>query len=355
MSVLDRYVVRTILSAVLLVMVVFLMLGGLWVLIDQLDDIGIGHYTAWSALWYTLLNLPQQAYELLPITVLIGTLLGLGTLARGSELTVVRATGVSVARLAGMTLMAAGLLIGVELVLGEFLGPPLQQVAREQKAFSKLNNVSFGTGSGAWVRDGDLIFNVAGQSGQRQFGGMQIFELSPQHQLLALGHARRATAGSNRKWLLTDYAESRFSGDTVSSTPPAERIIESNVTAGFLGLAVQDPDQLTIGALWRLIRYYQSNALDAREYVFAFWSRIARTVAVAFCALLAIPFALGPLRSTGAGTRMLLGLVLGIAFFLMQRLIESSTVVFALNPVLLAWLPAAVLATVSLGLLSRTR
>lgn len=355
MSVLDRYVVRTILSAVLLVMVVFLMLGGLWVLIDQLDDIGIGHYTAWSALWYTLLNLPQQAYELLPITVLIGTLLGLGTLARGSELTVVRATGVSVARLAGMTLMAAGLLIGLELVLGEFLGPPLQQVAREQKAFSKLNNVSFGTGSGAWVRDGDLILNVAGQSGQRQFGGMQIFELSPQHQLLALGHARRATAGSNRKWLLTDYAESRFSGDTVSSTPPAERIIESNVTAGFLGLAVQDPDQLTIGALWRLIGYYQSNALDAREYVFAFWSRIARTVAVAFCALLAIPFALGPLRSTGSGTRMLLGLVLGIAFFLMQRLIESSTVVFALNPVLLAWLPAAVLATVSMGLLARTR
>lgn len=355
MTVLDRYVVRTILSAVLLVMLVFLMLGGLWVLIDQLDDIGIGHYTAWSAFWYTLLNLPQQAYELLPITVLIGTLLGLGALARGSELTVVRATGVSVARLAGMTLMAAGLLIGVELVLGEFLGPPLQQVAREQKAFSKLNNVSFGTGSGAWVRDGDLILNVAGQSGQRQFGGMQIFQLSPQHQLLALGHARRATAGSNRKWLLTDYAESRFSGDTVTSTPPAERIIESNVTAGFLGLAVQDPDQLTIGALWRLIRYYQSNALDAREYVFAFWSRIARTVAVAFCALLAIPFALGPLRSTGSGTRMLLGLVLGIAFFLMQRLIESSTVVFALNPVLLAWLPAAVLATVSLGLLSRTR
>ena len=355
MSVLDRYVVRTILSAVLLVTGVFLMLGGLWVLIDQLDDIGIGHYTAWSALWYTLLNLPQQAYELLPITVLIGTLLGLGALARGSELTVVRATGVSVARLAGMTLIAAGLLIGVELVLGEFLGPPLQQVAREQKAFSKLSNVSFGTGSGAWVRDGDLIFNVAGQSGQRQFGGMQIFELSPQHQLLALGHARSATAGSNRKWLLTDYAESRFSGDTVSSTAPAERIIESNVTAGFLGLAVQDPDQLTIGALWRLITYYRSNALDAREYVFAFWSRIARTVAVAFCALLAIPFALGPLRSTGAGTRMLLGLGLGIVFFLMQRLIESSTVVFALNPVLLAWLPAAVLAGVSLALLAKTR
>src|SRR5262249_16002857 len=145
----------------------------------QQDDIGIGRYTVWSALWYTLLNLPQQAYELLPITVLIGSLLGLGSLARGSELTVVRSTGISVVRLGGTALIAAAVLIGAELILGEFLGPPLQQVAREQKAFSKLSNVSFGTGSGAWVRDGDLILNVAGQSGERQFGGMQIFELSP--------------------------------------------------------------------------------------------------------------------------------------------------------------------------------
>jgi len=354
-SILDRYIVRSIIGAVLLVMMVFMMLGALWVLIDQLDDIGIGHYTVWSALWYTLLNLPQQAYELLPITVLMGALIGLGSLARGSELTVIRSTGVSVSRIAGTTLMAAALLIGAEVVLGEFLGPPLQQAAREQKAFSKLSNVSFGTGSGAWVRDGDLILNVAGQSGERQFGGMLIFELSPQHQLLALGRARRATAGADRKWLLTDYVESRFSDDSVSSSPPAQRILESNVTAGFLGLAVQDPDQLTIGALWRLIRYYRSNALDAREYVFALWSRIARTVAIAFCALLAIPFALGPLRSAGAGTRMALGIMLGVGFFLLQRLIESSTVVFALNPVLLAWLPTALLAAVALGLLARTR
>jgi lipopolysaccharide export system permease protein len=354
-SLLDRYIVRSIIGAVLLVMMVFMMLGALWVLIDQQDDIGIGHYTVWSALWYTLLNLPQQAYELLPITVLIGALIGLGSLARGSELTVIRSTGVSISRIAGTTLMAAALLIGAEVVLGEFLGPPLQQAAREQKAFSKLSNVSFGTGSGAWVRDGDLILNVAGQSGERQFGGMLIFELSKQHQLLALGRARRATAGANRKWLLTDYVESRFNDDTVSSSPAAQRILESNVTAGFLGLAVQDPDQLTIRALWRLIRYYQSNALDAREYVFAFWSRIARTLAIAFCALLAIPFALGPLRSAGAGTRMALGIMLGVGFFLLQRLIESSTVVFALNPVVLAWLPTALLAAVTMGLLARTR
>ncbi|HEY6482081.1 MAG TPA: LPS export ABC transporter permease LptG [Steroidobacteraceae bacterium] len=355
MNVLDRYIVRTIISSVLLVMSVVLVLGALFVFIDQQDDIGVGHYTALSALWFTLLNLPQQAYELLPITALIGSLLGLGSLARGSELVVVRATGISTLRLAGSAAMAGLLLIGVEVILGEVLAPPLQEAAKEQKAFSKFNNISFGGGGGAWVRDGNLIINVAGQSGQRQFGGMQVFELSPQHRLLAIGHAARATAGANRTWLLSDYAESRFEPDRVVATPLGQRLLKSNVSAGFLGLAVADPGQLDSRALLRLIRYLQANSLNAREYLFAFSSRIARTVAILFSVLLAIPFVLGSLRSAGAGTRMMMGLIVGIGLFLLQRLIESGTVVFNLNPVILAWLPTALLATVTLLLLSRAR
>lgn len=355
MSVLDRYIVRSILGAVLLVMSVVLALGALFVFIDQQDDIGVGHYTAVSALWFTLLNLPQQAYELLPITALIGSLLGMGSLARGSELVVIRATGISTLRIAGAAAIAGAVLIGVELLLGEVLAPPLQEAAKEQKAFSKFNNISFGSGSGAWVRDGNLIINVARQSGQRQFGGMQVFELSPQHRLLAIGHAGRAIAEPNRKWLLSDYTESRFTLDRVLARPLGQRLLESNVTAGFLGLAVEDPGQLTSRSLLRLIRYLQANSLNAREYLFAFSSRIARTVAIMFSVLLAIPFVLGSLRSAGAGTRTLTGLIVGIGLFLLQRLIESGTVVFDLNPVILAWLPTVLLATVTLLLLARGR
>ena len=323
--------------------------------IDQQEDIGSGNYTALGAVWYTLLSLPQQAFELLPITALIGSLLGLGSLARGSEITVIRATGVSIAHLAGMALLAGLVLVGVAVVLGEFLGPALEQTAREQKAFSRLSNVSFGSHGGAWVRDGDLFLHVSGQSGETQFGGVQIFELSPQHELVAMGTAARGTAGVKGNWLLSNYAESRFNGDTVTKSNPGERILKSNVTAGFLGLASQNPGQLTNRSLFRLIRYYRANSLSDREYVFAFWSRIARTVAVAFTVLLAIPFVLGSLRTAGAGTRMLMGLVLGLGFFLLQRLIESGTVVFNLDPMLLAWMPTALLALVVFVLLARVR
>ena len=93
MTMLDRYLLRTIGGSVLMVMAVFLTLGGLFLFIGQQDDIGVGTYGAIDALVFVLLNLPQQAWELLPISALIGTLVGLGALARGSELTVMRAAG----------------------------------------------------------------------------------------------------------------------------------------------------------------------------------------------------------------------------------------------------------------------
>jgi lipopolysaccharide export system permease protein len=355
MNHLDRYILRAILGSVALVMTVLLVLGALFLLIGQQDDIGVGSFTAFDAVWFVLLNLPQQAWELLPIATLIGALVGLGSLARGSEITVMRASGISVWRLATSALVAGVALIAAEVALGEFIAPPLQQAARQQKAFDKYTNVSFGSRGGAWVRDGNLILNVARQSGERQFGGMTVFELAPEHRLRAIGRAARATADDQPVWVLSDYAESRFTRDRVLTRAAGERVLASNVSAGFLGLAVSDPRQLETTALWTLISYYQTNKLDARPYVFAFWSRIARTLAIGFAALLAVPFVLGALRSSGAGARTLLGLGIGIVFFLLQRLIESGTIVFQLDPVVLAWLPTTLLGIVALTLLARAR
>ncbi len=355
MTALDRYVVRTILGSVGMWSALLLALGALFLFIGQQDDIGVGGYTAKDAILYVLLNLPDQAWQLLPIAALIGSLMGLGTLARGSEITVFRAVGISPVRIAGAALFGGIILMVIAAALGEFLAPQLQQAAKQQKAFSKFSDITFGGNGGAWVRDGSLIINTARQSGERQFGGMMIFEMSQEHRLRAIGHADRATAGTDSDWLLRGYTESRFARDRVLTRPAGERRLESSVSAQFLGLAVDDPQGMQIATLWKLIRYYQANALDARPYVFAFWSRIARTVAIAFAVLLPIPFVLGSLRSAGAGARTAIGLLLGIGLFLLQRLIESGTLVFDLNPVVLAWLPTALLAAVSLVLLARAR
>jgi lipopolysaccharide export system permease protein len=260
-----------------------------------------------------------------------------------------------VGRIAAAALVAGLALVAVEVVLGEFLAPQLQAMAKKQKAFEKYSNISLGGGGGAWVRDGNLILNVTQRSSERQFGGMMVFELSPEHRLRAIGRAARATSRSDRTWLLSGYGESRFTEERVLARTGGSRVLASNLSGEFLGLAVTEPNDIETLGLWNVIRFFRANDLDAGAYVFAFWSRIARTLAIAFAVLLAVPFVLGSLRSAGAGARTMVGLLLGVGFFLMQRLIESGTVVFALDPVLLAWLPTGLLALVTFGLLARAR
>lgn len=355
MTTLDRYLMRSILGAVLLVMVVFLMLGGLYLFIAQQDDIGVGRYSALDALGFVLLNLPQQAWDLLPISALIGTLIGLGSLARGSEITVMRGAGLSVWRIARPGLYAGLLLALFGALLGEVLAPPMQQLARQQKAFDKFDNVSFAGRGGAWVRDGNLLVNVERQSGDAEFGGMLVFELDDQHRLRAMGRAASATADAAGGWRLSQYTESRFEGDRVAARREPTRALRSNVSAEFVGIAASAPNQLPSATLWRLLRHLQANDLETRPTLFAFWSRIARTVAVLFGVLVAVPFAFGSLRSSGGGARTTVGLLIGIGFFLLQRMLESGAVVFDLDPVLLAWIPTGLLATAALGLIARTR
>ncbi len=355
MNLLDRYVIRAMLGGVFVVMAVLLTLFALFLFANQQDDIGVGTYTALDAFWFVLLNMPQQIYELMPIGVLIGTLLGLGQLARGSELTVMRAAGVSIWRIAGSVAMAGVLLIALAVLCGEFLAPPLQAMAKQQKALSKFSNISFARRGGAWVRDGNLLINVMQQSGRGEFGGMRVFELSPDHRLVAMSTAATATVEPDGSWRLSQYATTRFDGEQIQSAHESSREFSSAVGGDFLGLTVVQPRELESRVLFGLIRHLRENGLDSAAQEFAFWSRIARTSAIVFAGLLAVPFVFGSLRSAGSGARMMVGVLIGVSFFFVQRTLESGAIVFQASPLLLAWLPTALLATAALVLVARTR
>ncbi len=355
MNLFDRYLIRAVLGGVLVVMTVLLMLGALWLFIGQQDDIGQGSYSAIDAFWFTLLNLPQQAYEVMPIAVLIGSLLGLGSLARGSELTVLRAAGISVWRMAGSVAMAGVLLIVINVICGEVLAPPAQAMAKREKALSKYSNISFASRGGAWIRDGNLLINVLEQSGTTEFDGMRIFELTPEHELTSVASASTASVQPDGTWMLTRYGRTQFGGETIEAEKLQSRTFQTTVGADFLGLTVAPPRQLGTRVLWSLIRRLDQNGLDSTMQQFAFWSRIARTSAILFAALLAVPFVFGSLRAAGSGARTLLGVLIGVTFFLVQRMLESGAVVFDASPLVLAWFPTALLAAAALILIARTR
>jgi lipopolysaccharide export system permease protein len=246
MTLLDRYIARTLLAAVGLVMAALLMLGMLFVFIGEQSSVGVGHYSVFDALLYAAMSLPQFAVETFPAGALIGALMGIGIFARSNELTVMRASGVSKLRLCASVFISATFLIGIALLIGEFLAQPLAQLADAQKAFAKYSNLSFAGAGGAWIRDGDTILNVQGRSSAAEFGGMLIFELSGDNRLLAVGRADRATTTGTQSWKLSDYYESRFTDDNVTSLHAPERSLRTTAGADFLQLAVTDPGELAL-------------------------------------------------------------------------------------------------------------
>jgi lipopolysaccharide export system permease protein len=355
MSVLSRYLRRAILGNTLLVMMVLLVLGGLQLFIDQQDDVGVGTFTMEDAVLYMVLMLPRYAFDLLPIGALIGALLALGNLARSMELIVVRAAGVSVLRISAWVAGAGVVLMIAMWAIGDFVAPPMERFARQMKTFEKYHDYSMTGSRGAWAKDGDTIISVQQQSADNRYGGIYVFRFDAQRRLLSVGHANSASIDGDNRWRLENFRETHIEENRTRPERHATAMLETNLSPDFLGLAAVEPDALPSRALYDYIRHLKNNGLDASTYETAFWARIARAVAVVIIVVLAVPFAFGPMRSTSTGARTVVGILIGVVFFLLAKMLESGGAVFQLSPLVVAWLPTALLAVVTAVTVSRVR
>ncbi|HEX3603538.1 MAG TPA: LPS export ABC transporter permease LptG [Steroidobacteraceae bacterium] len=355
MNTLDRYLYRTVLLYTLMAMAALLALGALVLFISQQGEIGVGSYSAGDAFLFTLLNLPQTAFELLPIGAMIGALMGLGNLAAGSELVITRASGVSVWRIAWPVGLAGLTLALIMFGIGEYAAPSMSQFAKREKTTSKLADVSFAGTSSAWVKDGNRILRVQTGEVDRAFGGVSVFELDGPTRLRSIERAARIEVADPGRWSLYNVATSRFEKDKIAGDTVSELTLRSTVNPDFLGLAATDPQMLTLHGLASYIDHLRRNSLETASYEIGYWSRIARLFAVIVVTLLALPFVFGPLRTTGAGTRTVVGVMLGVVFFLISRTVENGGQLFNLNPALVGWLPTAVIGLGTLVAISRTR
>jgi lipopolysaccharide export system permease protein len=354
MNIIDRYLYRTVIVYALMAMGVLLTLGALFLFISEQSDIGVGNYSAGDALLFTLLNLPQQAFDILPIAAMIGALMGLGNLASGSELVVTRASGVSVWRVAWPVALAGATLALAMYGIGEYAAPPMAQFAKREKTSEKLADVSFAGQSSAWVKDGNLIFRLQTGEVNGEFGGVTLFLLNGSR-LESIQRADRISIADPGQWRLHDVATTRFDADRVTAGSATESIISSTINPAFLGLAATDPDLLTLRGLASYIDHLRRNKLETASFEIGYWSRIARMVAVVVVSLLALPFVFGPLRTTGAGTRTVVGILLGVVFFLITRTVENGGQLFNMNPILVGWLPTLIVAACTAVAISRTR
>ena len=174
-GILSQYMMRTILMSTGLVLVVLLALAGLFEFIAELDDTR-GDYQTGLAIVYTLLRLPNLAFEMLPVAVLLGSLLGLGALAGNSEIIVMRSAGLSVKELAAMVALTGGVLLVITGLLGEFIGPPLDFYARNMRMEARYQQEDDSFGNETWVKDGSTFLHLEKVSPEFEFGSLYLYK-----------------------------------------------------------------------------------------------------------------------------------------------------------------------------------
>lgn len=355
MTLVREYLGRAMLRATVLVLAVLLALGGFIEFVGQLDDVGAGNYGIAQGVAYAVMKLPEMAFVMLPMAVLLGGLLGLGALANGSEMIALRAAGVAPSDLARAILATGVVVVLFGLLLGLYLSPPIERYSRQFRTFAMHGPSGLASTESAWVRDGDTIMNLSRMGDPTSFGGVYLFRLGPGGQLVSMARADSAEISEGREWTLNRFMESRFTDAGVSVRRERRFAESTGLNPQILGLTVVRPEALNGYALWRYIGYLKENGLDAQRYEVAFWGRIASAVAIAPMCVLAIAFTFGHMRRAGTGARMLIGILIGLVYFLLSRALADGGRVFDLNAIVVGWVPTVLLTAAALLALVRAR
>ena len=406
---LDRYIEGATLRSLVLVASGLTGLFSLLEFVDQLHDVGKGHYRLIDALVYVLLTAPARLLQLMPAAMLFACLFALGSLATRGELTAMRAGGLSPRRIVGSVLRLAGYTVLALFLLAQFVIPPAQQLAQSQRASRLSSSEAVRSGDSFWAAGDHQFLNVRRFNNGNIPSDIFLYEFAANGELLRFIQADHAEIRPDGNWLLVDVSRKRFSADrsaaegiprsasgnrsaaqgiprsasgatwdaTWGDRSAAEGIprsaggagatrgdqIETDRLASLVWHPFLRPRQAAVLILpaesmqpielYQYVRDLERRHQPAARYAQELWAKIDIPLAMAAMILIAAPFVFGPLRSQGTGQRMVIGTIIGIVFSLLQQITIYLGLLLNLNPALTATVPSVALMALALYLFRR--
>ncbi len=354
MKILDRYIGRTVVGAILTVAAVLVLVFSFFNLIDELDDVGQGSYGVAQALLFVALSMPRLVYELLPMAALIGALAALSGMVGNGELTVIRAAGVPLWRVV-MAVMKSGMLVlAFAVLVGELVAPVSEQHAANMRSVAITAQIALKTANGYWARDGSNYVNIRRILPGDQVEDIFIYEFDQRNRLAVGTRAARAYYADGR-WILEDITQTRFEGERVTRRVIRTAAWESLLRPELINIVVLKPQSLSMIDLVGYIRWLRGNGQDAQRYQQALWVKMVYPLATAVMVFLAVPMVLGSQRGSNLGQRILAGVFVGLAFHIVNQGAGHLGVVLELNPAVAVTMPTLVTFGIAMLLMRRVR
>ena len=320
MRILRRYLAREIYSATALVLVAFLGLFAFFDLIHELGDIGKGDYKLQHAAMFVLLSVPGRVYELMPIAALIGAVYALALLAAHSEVTVMRASGLSTWQALG-AVMSAGLVLAlITFCFGELIAPPAERAAQSLRLKALTSVIAQEFRSGLWVRNGKNFVNVGEVKPDARLVNVKIYEFDAGLKLRTLSFAEQGEYQPPNRWRLVNVVRTVLSdnGSRIEKAP--EMLWSSDLNPDILGVLLVQPDKMSVATLYQYVQHLAENKQSTGRYDIALWKKVIYPLAVLVMLALALPFAYMQARSGGVSFKIFAGIMLGLVFHLLNNL-----------------------------------
>ncbi len=357
MPILFLYLLRLFLEGLFQMIGLFV---GLFFLIDGIENMrrfSLKPLFDWGDMCLMMLcRLPDFITLLLPSMTLLTVLMVLARLSRQSEITVMRASGVSIYRIL-IPFLLGGLLVATgQLVAQDRLVPWTKRAAQT------VEDRFLGHESPAQTDIDNLWLKVLSLAGNRQLIhldqllpdeqvllNVSIFEWDTDQRLRSYLQARRAQMQAGQ-WTLSQGVFYQY-GEQVTAEPFTQRAWPVTLTADQLNRTAINPEFLSIQQINRLIERTEREGYDATRLRVLWHNRLSQPAATLAAILLAFPFTLRLPRRGGVTRSLLLGLLIGFCLFIVSDLFQALGMGGRLPPLFSAWAPVFFFAGVGFFLL----
>lgn len=359
MKTVRRMMYTEVLAAVGFVTIGFLALFSFIDFVDELRWVDASNpqgYQVRHALMFVATLAASTLYDLIPITVLIGSVFVMARLAQGSEFTVLRTSGLGPWR-ALRVMLGLGLVFTIfTFVIGDFVVPVADHAGQLLRA-RYLRQISVGQ-TGAWLKDkqGERSFavNVGAMSSDGNMRNVRLIGFDKSGRLTSTTQAQTATFGPGDSWTLHDVQRTAFEIDGVDQAR-AVRDVEAvyrwptSLTAEMVSVALLRPERMSTIDLFQFMRHLDANGQSSQRYEIEFWRKVFYPLGCIVMVVLALPFAYLHFRTSGISSFVFIGVMTGISFFLLNDLFGHFGNLRNWSPWLTAAAPGMIYSLVSLS------
>ena len=309
---------------------------------------------------YVALMIPNHLYELLPITVLIGTIFVMARFAKSSEFTIMRTSGLGPWK-ALRTLLELGLFfVLIAFVVGDYMTPATSRHAQMLKARFLGETITQGN-SGAWLKENrdktSSIVNVLALSRDGQLNGIRIYEFNQKGRMTSMINAASGEFSENGEaWNLKEVLRQSFDISLEQNIDRASlpaMTWSTNLKEDMVSVALLKPERMATWDLFHYIQHLKSNGQASHRYEIDFWKKVFYPLGCLVMVVLALPFAYLHLRNASMNSMVFAGVVIGITFVLFNNLFGFIGNLNDWSPWLAAATPGIVFMAGSLAVFAR--